>query len=208
VHTIPTSSRRTQLTYLLGLSGLAGFVACVALEHMLEPALDPLEHQISEYVHTPSGPVMIAGFLLWAASLGASAVFAWSAWRSRSLAASLALGSLGLVLSACFATQTSAGALPPGETLSTEGELHNLGSGLASLALLFGATVSAATAKAPRWFQFAAGLLIAVALVGSVALLAIGPSVGGLRQRLVVAAGCLWQLLLLRTLRASEDPVS
>lgn len=37
--------------------------------------------------------------------------------------------------------------------------------------------------------------------MGSAVLLAVGPAVGGIRQRLVILVGCLWQLLLLDALR-------
>ncbi len=189
----------------LALGGLLGFVVCLVLEHALAGSLNPARHEVSEYVHTDTGAVMTIGLGLWAGSLAASAVITWRTWRARALAALLALGSLGFVLAACFATQTSGGALPPGVTLTTTGRLHDVGSGLASLALLAAAIVSAARPRSPGWLRRWTTVLVGVAIIGSIVLLAIGPPVGGVRQRLVIAAGLLWQLLLLKALGSSSD---
>lgn len=196
----------------LAVGGVVVFLACVALEHALTPSLNPASHEISEYVHTSTGAVMTAGFLAWAASLAATALYLGWQRQTRPLTVLFALASLGMVLTACFATQTSAGVLPAGATLTTTGRLHDLGSGLASLALLAGAIVSMIQIRVPRAFRRWSTGLILVAVLGSAVLLAIGPGVGGARQRLVIVAGCLWQLLLLETLpgwrssRASRDP--
>lgn len=188
----------------LALGGLLGFVACLVAEHALAANLSPARHEVSEYVHTETGAVMTVGLGLWAGSLAVSAAIAWRAWHSRVLASLLALGSFGIVLADCFATQTSAGALPPATHLTTTGRLHDIGSGLASLALLTAAIASAARPCAPRWLRIWTAVLAGAAVVGSIVLLAIGPSVGGIRQRLLIASGLLWQLLLLKALERRD----
>ena len=184
----------------LALGGLLGFVACLVAEHALAGNLSPARHEVSEYVHTETGVVMTLGLGLWAWSLALSAAIARRAWHSRMLASLLALGSFGIVLADCFATQTSAGVLPQGAHLTTTGRLHDVGSGLVSLALLAAAILSATQPRSPRWLRAWAAVLVAAAIISSIVLLAIGPSVGGIRQRLVIACGLLWQLLLLRAL--------
>lgn len=182
--------------------GLVVFVGAAAAEHVLASSLDPASHMLSEYANHKTGPVMTAGFLAWAASLAATAIYAWIEERARALALLMGLAALGIVLVACFATQTSAGVLPPGTQWTTTGRLHDLGSGAASLALLAAAIVSTVAAWVPRSFRLRTTMLIALALTGSAALLTIGPEVGGLRQRLLVLVACGWQLLLLATLRS------
>ena len=197
-------TRASLILRYLALVGLLGFVACLVAEHALAGNLSPARHEVSEYVHTETGAVMTVGLGLWAGSLAMSAAIAWRAWHSRVLASLLALGSFGIVLADCFATQTSAGALPPGTHLTTTGRLHDIGSGLATLALLTAATASATHPRSPRWLRARAAVLVGVAVVGSLVLLVIGPSVGGIRQRLVIACGLLWQLLLLKALERGD----
>ena len=193
-------SARTLRPRVLATAGVAIFVACLALEHLLSPTLDPARHEISEYVHTRSGAVMTVGFLAWALSLAASTVLAWRILRSRALAALLGIASLSVVILACFPTQTSTGALPAGVTLSTTGRLHDVGSGVATTALLLAATVSTFDPRLSSAFRRRAAFLIVAAVVSASMLLVVGPAVGGIRQRVVVLAGCLWQVLLLRAL--------
>jgi hypothetical protein len=192
--------------FQLALAGWAVFLLCVVVEHLLEPSIDPASHQISEYVHTPTGAIVTFGFLAWAASLAATALCVWRRWQARWLTSGLLLGALGLLLTAAFATQTVAGELPPGQTLSTTGTLHNLGSGLTTLALVSAAFACLAADRRPRWLRLMTTILVCIALLATLVLLAIGPEVGGLRQRIVVAAGCLWQLSLLRALAPSRGP--
>lgn len=186
---------------MLGLAGLTVFVGCAIAEHLLEPSLNPARHQLSEYANTSSGALMIGGLLAWALSLAATALCVRWDWGSDLLTGLLALGALGLAITACFATETIAGKLPPGKSLSTAGSLHNLGSGLATLALFSGALVTVITGMGGRSFRLQAAALTSIALAATVVLLVMGPEVGGLRQRVVVAAGCAWQLALLNAFR-------
>jgi hypothetical protein len=184
--------------------GLLAFVATVVVEHLLVPGLSPAEHEISEYANTRYGPLIVGGFAVWALSLAATAILALQASDSRRAAATLStllvVASVGLLLTACFHTQTSAGRLPAGVMPTVGGELHNLGSGAALLALFVAAPVSAwALVNHPRYRVFTIGLIL-IAVVVAVTLLAVGPQVAGLRQRALVAVGCTWQLALLRAL--------
>ncbi len=134
------------------LAGLAVLVVVVLAEHLISPGLDPSQHTISEYVNARSGWLMKIGFAAWSLSLGALAVLVVSdaqgverRWAWGVLAGLLALACAGLVVTAIFPTQTSAGVLPSGVARSTEGRLHDLGSGAALLAL-FGAVIASTAA--------------------------------------------------------------
>ena len=186
----------------VALGGLGTFVAAVFVEHVLTPSLDPARHTISEYANAGTGPIMTFGFAAWAASLTATAAWTWRDRRRWPLALLLVLAALGMAITACFPTQSVAGSLPPGALRTTTGRLHDLGSGLTSVALLAAAIASAAATWPPRRFRVGAAGLVVVALLADGLLLAIGPDVAGIRQRLLVAIGCGWQLLLLRVLDA------
>jgi hypothetical protein len=180
---------------------LAVFVLVVALEHVLEPALAPLRHEISEYSNTPDGWLMESGFVAWALSLSLTSAYVYrrapaDPWRVL-LCVVLGLGAAGLVLTAIFHTETSAGVLPRGVRLSTEGRLHDWGSGTTSLALFAGALVCMRLPGLPQRVRNLSVLLVATAVIADLALLAVGPSVGGLRQRVLIGIGCLWQTMLL-----------
>jgi hypothetical protein len=143
---------------------------------------------------------MTIGFVAWAMSLLATSLLAEYRWGSRLLAALFAIAALGIVLVALFPTQTVAGELPAGAQLTSAGKLHDLGSGLTSLALFLSALAVALSGGSERRLRRVALGLVLTSLILSVALLLTGPSVGGLRQRLLLLIGCGWQLLLLRTL--------
>jgi hypothetical protein len=179
---------------------LAAFVACAVAEHFLS-TLDPARHEISEYVHGPTGWVMKLGFAAWAVSLAASGLCVWWSLRSRALPALLAIASVAMVIVACFPTQTSAGSLPAGVALSFTGRLHDVGSGLASVALLAGALASVFERRLAAAFRGTAAGLVVFAVLSDVALLTVGASVGGIRQRVLVLAGLAWQGALLAILR-------
>jgi Protein of unknown function (DUF998) len=179
-----------------GVGGLALFVAVVLAEHALRPSLDPMRHQISEYANGETGGLMVAGFVFWAASLGATALLLARTRVGVALPLLIVGAAVGLLVAATWATQTSAGELPAGVHRGTAGRLHDLGAGVASLALLAGAVVSYRRI-ADRSLRCTVLLLLAVALLLDGVLLAVGPDVGGLRQRLLVAAGCGWQLVVL-----------
>ncbi len=69
-------ARQSAFIYALAIATLTCFVLTVALEHVLVPELPPARHTISEYANArgAAGPLMVAGFLMWAGSLGMTAV--------------------------------------------------------------------------------------------------------------------------------------
>lgn len=114
--------------------------------------------------------------------------------RPRPLGGLLAVASAAVVVVAVFHTQTSAGQLPAGEHWIAAGRLHDAGSGVLTAALLGSALLTARR-------RVVASLLVA-AVVADAVLLTVGPSVGGARQRVLVASAIAWQvLMLLRTQR-------
>ncbi len=170
------------------------FITLLTAEHAINSELSPGRHQISEYVHGDGGWAMTAAFVAWAVSLGATAVGV-GRW---SLVAGvlISVAAVGILVTASWATQTSAGELPPGVSVTMAGRLHNLGSGVASAALLAAAIVSAAVGPT-RWFRRAAGGIVCVAVVSDLVLLLVGTSVGGLRQRVLVLLAIAWQAVVL-----------
>lgn len=195
------------------LAGLTAFLAITIAEHALEPQLVPARHTISEYVNTGTGALMTAAFLAWAGSLLATAALAWRDRRPgeraaapAALAALLAIASAGLVLTACFATQTSAGVLPPGTELTASGRIHDLASATAQEAMLIAALVTIARFWRRRAVRVLVAALLAVAVVSSAILLAIGDPVDGVRQRILVGVGCAWQATLVAALARTSGP--
>lgn len=181
------------------------FIAVVVVQHFLVPALDPLRHQISEYSNARGGGLMIAGFAVWSGSFAALAGLVWLIGGGlgalgRVLVFFLALAAAGGAVTAAFATQTSAGALPSGVSLSSGGRIHDFGSAVLSVSVFAAATASIWSVQGPRWYRSSTILLLVLVVLTSAILLAVGPSVGGLRQRVLVALACSWQLLLLRAL--------
>jgi hypothetical protein len=188
---------------------LAVFAGIVLLEHALVPQLSPATHMVSEYANSPDGALMVVALIAWAVALGLTAnVVGWPAAGSRHRVSGsampwlLAAAAAGILITACINTQTSAGALPHGVRLAASGRLHDIGSGLATIAL-FGAAVSSVWAiEDPAAFRPAILVMLSVAVVGDLALLSIGEGVGGVRQRLLLLLACGWQGALL----ASRDP--
>lgn len=188
-------------------AALVVWVGAVVAEHLVEPRLNPLRHMVSEYARRSSGAAITVGLLAWALSLLLTA--AWLRRRGRpglrlpgAMAALLLLAAVGLGLAACFRTQTSVGVLAYGERWSFGGRLHDLGSGITSLAMLLAAACGLRAERGARRFVRTSGALLAFALAADVALLPVGAEAGGLRQRLLMAAACAWQALLLGRLRA------
>jgi hypothetical protein len=190
----PFAARLSVVTLVL-------FLLATVAEHLLDPNLNPLTHQVSEYARSSAtGWVMTAGFMAWAVSL-LLAAFAVGGLPNanlsrRALAALLAAAASGVVLLTVFHTQTSAGRLPPRVHLSTGGRLHDVGSGLTSVALWGAAVCAGALPPLPRWLRRWSLALAALTVLCDVGLLLAGTSVGGLRQRVLIGAGCLWLILL------------
>ena len=173
------------------LVGLLVFVAIVLVEHGVRSELSPASHQISEYANGPHGWLMTLAFSAWAVSLvcAAGVLRPWPGWRPVGVALLIAAAGIGLV--AAFHTQTVAGQLPPGQALRTGGMLHDIGSGAATVSLFAGALLSLRPGGTVlrRWTV----ALLTLAVVTDVVLLALGSEVGGIRERILVGAGCAWE---------------
>jgi hypothetical protein len=205
----PLPPRPVGLGEALGFLGVVIFAAVVLAQHALAPELSPVDHTVSEYANTPTGWLMVVGFSAWGISLAATAILAVtdpSAHRTSSsqklMAALLAIAAMGLLVTAAFKTQTSAGVLPAGVPRTTEGRLHDLGSGAALLALFGAALTSIRLIEDPRWFKRPAMGLLCVALATHVGLLIGGDPAPGLRQRLLLAGAVAWHVVLLVALHS------
>jgi hypothetical protein len=111
-----------------------------------------------------------------------------------------------MLLTACFATQTSAGRLPAGTSLSAAGRLHDVGLGITTIGLLLATVLSLRLQNARRLRTLSVCVLILVLPADGV-LLALGGEVGGIRGRLLVLTGCLWQLTLISLARQTRARV-
>ena len=117
--------RRPRTTTTAGVAwiALATFAAALAAEHLLQPGLSPLTHQMSEYATGPDGALATAAFVAWSLSLAATGRIALRAKSSRVLAILLALAAIGMATVACFETQTVAGVVPAGGAVTVTGRL-------------------------------------------------------------------------------------
>jgi hypothetical protein len=104
----------------------------------------------------------------------------------------------GLVLVACFATDR--GMVEPGVVLqaTTEGRVHDAASALVTVGILVAALISAALVGGRA--RTMTLLLISIAVAADVLSFALGDPLPGIRQRILVTAGCLWQALWLAIL--------
>lgn len=197
---------RSDIRWPLGL--LIAFVGVVVAQHAIEPGLSAHQHQISEYTNGSAGGAMVAAFLAWAASVLLTAVVtARSACvvhrpSARAMTALLLLAAAGLVVTACFVTQTVAGELPLGASLGTTGRLHDLGSGAALAAFVACVPLSFVALSWPARVRWTAIAVLLSAGAITVGLAALG-ELPGVRQRVLVGAACLWQAL---TLLAATSP--
>jgi Protein of unknown function (DUF998) len=211
---VDNRARQSALLYVVAIATLTWFLLTVALEHVLVPELRPARHTISEYANArgAAGPLMVAGFLMWAGSLATTAVLLWRAPLQgrdglmgvlrKVLFALLLIATVGVTVIALFPTQTSAGLLPPGELSSNAGRLHHLGSDLVQLCF-YPAVLLSLMLPSPRWFPIAAVTLLVVAVAVAPGLAVLGVDAPGARQRVQLAAGCGWQLALLAAWRSA-----
>ncbi len=182
---------------------VVAFVACTVVAQIAEPAREPLRHQISELAQGRAGWVMDVGFACWTLALLTAAIIVTIApgYRvgptNRSIGALLVLAALGVLTLTLYKTQTVAGVLPPGTARTTTGRVHDLAGEVTTIALVIAALVGVTTAWRgdPRFAQTTL-LILGLALLATVAGLVVGPSVGGLRQRVVVLCGLAWLWLL------------
>jgi hypothetical protein len=190
--------------------GLALFTVACLWFHVTEAELDPSHHQVSEYANTRHGWAMSLGFTGWAVALVAlgtqvPATLARQRHLPLVVAGLLVAAAAGLLITALFATDTSAGQIPAGQERTSEGRLHDLGSGLAFVCLFVAATLALALAElGSRWRRPATALLAAAAVTQGVLLIA-GDPAPGWRQRVGIVAALGWHaglaLMLSRTRR-------
>ena len=208
-------ARPSALIGAAAIAALGWFVLTVALEHLLVPELAPARHTISEYANArgAAGPLMVVGFLTWAASLGmTAAALGRDPLQGRSavvrllrnvLCGLLIIAALGAIVIALFRTQTSAGVLTPGQVGSDAGRLHALASALIRLCFYPAVLVSLAILPSPRWFRSVAIWLLLVGAAVGPAFAALDLDAPGAPQRIELAAGCGWQLALLTAWRSA-----
>lgn len=206
---------RSGLIHGAAIASLSWFVLTVVLQHVLVPELSPARHTISEYANArgAAGPLMTAGFLMWAGSLATTAVLLFRGpHQGRAgvtrvlrnvLFALLLTAAVGAIVTALFPAQASAGLLPPGQLKSDTERLHALGSNLIQ-ACLYPAAVLSLVLPSPRWFPIVTVALLVVAVVAvGPALAVLDVDASGARQRLQLAAGCGWQFALLVAWRSA-----
>ncbi len=184
-------------------AGLAGFLAIVAIEHLLRPGLSPAERFVSEYARGSTAPLQVAAFLCWAtatAACGALAARVRPPGRrvARALTvAALAAGAAGLALAAAFTTQTVGGELPEGVRRTTGGRLHDTGTLLILGGLIVAGLGSLRLVRSWRYRLAALGLGVALVAVVPV-LVALRWDAPGIGQRGFICIGCAWQLAFAR----------
>jgi hypothetical protein len=186
--------------------GLANFVLIAATQGLLpEASFDPAHQTISEYAHTSAGALMTVGFIAWAlswavlAGAGSAPPPGSSSPRLHSVQRIAFAGTaIGLVLVACFATDR--GLVQPGVVLhaTTEGGIHDAASALATAGILVSALTGAALVGGR--VRALTLLLMSIAVAADVLMLVLGDPLPGIRQRILVTAGCLWEALWLATL--------
>lgn len=179
------------------MTALLVFAVATVAEHVLEPGLSVGRHQVSEYANTRSGWLMTLGFAAWSAALVLTAAL-WPAPLTRMLF--LAAG-VGMILTACFDTQTVAGALSSGEERSSAGRLHDYGSLTTLLSLFLAAALTAVRGLDAPLVRAASVVAATAAVVVSAALLLGGDPVPGLRQRALLLLAIGWHAVALVAVR-------
>lgn len=220
VHARPDAVPDLTLRRHLPLTGLATFAALIVVQHATRADdLPPADHFISEYARGPGGWVQVIAFLAWAVSLAATAALtgrrpdlvATAALTRRRpdrpiawglTTAGLAIGAIGAVACAAFATETVGGVLPKGAVKSTAGQLHDLGSAGIFFGLLLAALASFRLIPRRGYRLSVAALGLLLFLIPA-ALVAAGYDAPGWGQRGVIAVGCLWQWRFVQTSRES-----
>jgi hypothetical protein len=194
-------------------AGLLVFAVTVATQGIVVGGFDPAEQTISEYVHS-AGATIVVGFLAWSISLLALAGLTFAVARGCSgrdrltwLQAGALLGAaVGVALLALFPTDR--GAEVPGAVTHTTvaGQVHDAASALVAVGILVAAVIGAV--RYDGSIRALSLSLVAIGAASSVAMLAIGDPLPGVRQRVLVAAGCLWQAVCLLRLRAEAAATS
>jgi hypothetical protein len=186
-------------------AGLLGvFVAVLVLEHVLADQLSPTRNLVSEYANASgvAGPLMTVGFAAMAVAIALTGVLVLALPKRPAgvvLGALLLVAALGMAGTAVARTQTVAGVVPPGHTLTMTGHIHDLASGVVLFGFFPAVLVSLIRFPRPRWF----GIIAVTAAVISL-LFTAASATPGLRERIEVAAACVWLLALLTVVRPAE----
>lgn len=181
-------------------AGLFLFAGAVVLEHLLEPGLSVGNHMVSEYATSSTGPVMTCGFAAWASSI---LLTAWALRRRRMLAGCLAVSATGGLLLAAFDTQTVAGQLPPGIERDLGGRLHDAGGELVLVGLAFSCLLCAVRPSGAHHVRRTATCVLAFSVLVMLVAWALGDPAPGLRQRVLLATGVVWQAGLIGEARSA-----
>jgi drug/metabolite transporter (DMT)-like permease len=183
-------------------AGLLIFVVIVATQGIGLAGFDPANQQVSEYVHTSAGALMTFGFLAWAVSLLALAGVTIALakveavrWPPYLQAGALVCAGLGAALLGCFPTDRGAEIAGAITRDTAAGEVHDSASALTTAGIFLAAIASAVRFRGSLRV-FTLGLVV-VALASTAVFLLIGDPLPGIRQRLLLGAGCLWQAVLL-----------
>jgi hypothetical protein len=183
----------------VALAVIALCVAALVALHVVEPGLDPRDHTVSEYANTSTGWLGTTALAAWSVALfaaswavGGSSSARWSSRiAQRAVVSLLAFAALGLATAACFHTQAVAGRVPAGVARTNAGILHDAGAGGATVAIFVAATLSGVIARDRGVVRVSRGVVVS-AVVVQVALLSAGPSLSGIRQRLLIALALGW----------------
>lgn len=173
---------------------LAVFTSSLAMEHVLEPRLAPVNHMVSEYANGSTAIVMDAGFVAWCAS------FVLLAWRLRdrmALAAALGVAAVGVGILAAWHTQAVAGVVPDHVRRSAAGQLHDLGGELVIAGCLAAMAQGIVHVHRGQTLQLSSAVALAAGTVVTVVLLSLGDPAPGLRQRWTIAVVVAWQTAVL-----------
>ena len=96
-------------------------------------------------------------------------------------------------------TQTVAGVVPPGRSLTATGHIHDAASGVVLFGFFPAVLASLIRFPRPRWFGSLAATVAVISLLFTAA-----SAAPGLRERVEVASACVWLLALLTVVRPAE----
>jgi Protein of unknown function (DUF998) len=195
-------------------AGLLIFVAIAATQGIVAPGFDPVRQAISEYAHSSAGAAIVVGFLAWSVSLLALAALTFTITQSRGEAdrlthlqtGALLSAAVGIALLAPFPTDRGAEVPAVVTHVTVAGQVHDTASAMATIGLFVAALTGAV--RNGGSIRVLTLTLVAIGVASSVAQLAVGDPLPGIRQRVLVAAGCLWQAAWLLELRAKAANTS
>ncbi|HSC21401.1 MAG TPA: DUF998 domain-containing protein [Solirubrobacterales bacterium] len=186
-----------RLRIVASFCGLGFFLLVVAVQSLLEPSYDLLRQQISEFAHTSDGPLLLAGFLVWGASLLLLAGLITHAPTRRGAilveVVALLSAAFGLLLITCFATDRGVEVAGTVTDRTVTGRIHDASSAVISVSILVAVVADAFRERSAGL----ACIVISVAVTSSAVLFSLGDPLPGLRQRCLVGCACLWQAVVL-----------